>query len=1038
MLNRNAWGYGLIVWVLSVSALAADSATAPPSSTSNPTTIPPFQVPPGFVVELAAGPPLVRYPLFASFDDRGRLFVAEGTGTNLGAEELRAKKLGRIVVLEDADRDGKFDTSRVFADGLVFPQGVLWHDGDVYTASHPSLWRLEDPEGRGIATRRIELVTGFNFNGNGCDLHGPFLGPDGRIYWTDGRHGYKVRTRDGATFEGLAARIWRCRTDGTEVERICGGGFDNPVEIEFTPEGEALGTTDQGPGDCLLHYVPGGVYPMEHACLKEFTSTGPLLGAVKQYSPVLPAALCGLVRYRGVAFGSEFRGRLLSTHYMVHKIVRHELIPDGSTFRAVDTDFLTTTAHDVRLTDLVEDAEGSLLFIDMGAWFTYGFPGNPLPRPDSRGAIYRIRRASFPAWDDPWGGNIDHIAGSPSALIARLDSRLPKVQDRALARLVKLRSLALADLETAIADPAGRSAETRRNCVWALCRIGTPEALAAALPALDDPDQGVKMAAMHTFGLHRDPRAVARLRVLVTSATPPVRRKAAEALGRIGRPEAVPALLAGLQKAGDRFLEHAIIYALLEIHEPRAVRPALSDRDSRVRKAALLAIDQMAGGDLTREEVAPFLGSGNPDLERMAVRVASRRPGWSDLMQAVIRRWTESSTLSPDQDRALGEVLVELGAEAPIQQIAAEAVASLKTPAATRRRLVNAMGQARIGAFPPAWLKTLRLALADPDPNVRREVIAAAKARNLTGLDAALLGLCRQPDQPADLRIGALECIARRIGPLDVNAFAFLSSQLADTADPLLRLAVARALGLCTLDREQRIELARRMVQSRSNEIKLLLPVFAQGRDPAEGLALVDALGRSPSAVVLTPSELDRALAGYPPEVRRRAGALRAKLAARQKDKAAYLARIGIELDTLRGNPDAGHELFLSQKLGCYGCHRAVGRGGTVGPDLSRIGQIRTRPELLESIVFPDLTIAPEYRAFQVACRDGRVATGLVVREDPESITLRMTDLSELRVARRDIFELAPSATSVMPEGLEKLITRQELRNLLDFLCAQR
>ena len=48
-----------------------------------------------------------------------------------------------------------------------------------------------------LATRRTELVSGFGFSGNGCDLHGPFLGPDGRLYWTDGRHGHKVRTRDG-------------------------------------------------------------------------------------------------------------------------------------------------------------------------------------------------------------------------------------------------------------------------------------------------------------------------------------------------------------------------------------------------------------------------------------------------------------------------------------------------------------------------------------------------------------------------------------------------------------------------------------------------------------------------------------------------------------------------------------------------------------------------------------------------------------------------------------------------------------------------
>src|SRR3982751_7007402 len=86
--------------------------------------MPAFQTPPGFVVERVAGPPLVRYPLFAEFDDRGRLFVAEGTGANLSADELRARKLGRITVLEDQDRDGTYDTSRVFADSLVFPQGV--------------------------------------------------------------------------------------------------------------------------------------------------------------------------------------------------------------------------------------------------------------------------------------------------------------------------------------------------------------------------------------------------------------------------------------------------------------------------------------------------------------------------------------------------------------------------------------------------------------------------------------------------------------------------------------------------------------------------------------------------------------------------------------------------------------------------------------------------------------------------------------------------------------------------------------------------
>src|SRR3954466_3457540 len=94
---------------------------------------PRFGLPPGFVIEKVAGPPLVRYPLFACLDDRGRLFVAEGTGTNLpGPELLKLKKqLGRITMLEDTDGDGVFDRATTFADDLTFPTGVLWHDGAV-------------------------------------------------------------------------------------------------------------------------------------------------------------------------------------------------------------------------------------------------------------------------------------------------------------------------------------------------------------------------------------------------------------------------------------------------------------------------------------------------------------------------------------------------------------------------------------------------------------------------------------------------------------------------------------------------------------------------------------------------------------------------------------------------------------------------------------------------------------------------------------------------------------------------------------------
>src|SRR4051812_30659635 len=164
---RFSVGVGMATAIVVVCLTGSELSAQPPS----------FRVPPGFVVEKVAGPPLVRYPLFAAFDDRGRLFVAEGTGTNLpGAELLKlGKQLGRITLLEDGDGDGTFDRARTFADDLTFPTGVLWHDGALCAASPPCLWRFVDADGDGRAEHREALVRHFNFNGNGCDIHGPFL-----------------------------------------------------------------------------------------------------------------------------------------------------------------------------------------------------------------------------------------------------------------------------------------------------------------------------------------------------------------------------------------------------------------------------------------------------------------------------------------------------------------------------------------------------------------------------------------------------------------------------------------------------------------------------------------------------------------------------------------------------------------------------------------------------------------------------------------------------------------------------------------------
>src|SRR5262249_28677110 len=332
--------------------------------------------------------------------------------------------------------------------------------------------KLEDTDGDGKADRREEFITRFNFNGNGCDIHGPFPGPDGWMYWTDGRHGYDITTREGMRLQGLAARIWRCRFDGTGIERICGGGFDNPVELVFTETGEIIGTMDQGTGDALLHYVEGGVYPRDdQPCMAEFKMTGRPLPPITSFSAALPAALCGLVSIRSNHFGPDFQNTLITTQFNVHRLQQHLLAPSGATFACTNRDFVVSSNYDLRLSDVLEDADGSVLAVDMGAWFNYGCTTAKIAKPEVLGSIYRIRRAAAPKVDDPWGEHQKLGDAPPEELAKWLDDPRVLFRDRVIAELARRGNAAVKALGTALVGKNSavgahsRDALRRRNAL---------------------------------------------------------------------------------------------------------------------------------------------------------------------------------------------------------------------------------------------------------------------------------------------------------------------------------------------------------------------------------------------------------------------------------------------------------------------------------------------------------------------------------------------------------------------------------------------
>src|SRR5437870_3066163 len=289
-----------------------------------------FTLPAGFEIELAGGPPLVDRPIIADFDEEGRLYVTDSSGSNDKVDQQLQMKPHRIVRLEDSHGDGRFDRRTVFADRMTFPEGALWFAGSLYVAAPPSIWKLTDTDGDGVADQRVEWFQGKTLTGCANDLHGPYLGPDGWIYWCKGAFAQQTYERPGGKpFVTRASHIFRCRPDGTGLEPVMTGGMDNPVDVVFTPGGERIFTTTffQHPGggkrDGLIHAVYGGIYGKDHGVIHEPAHkwTGP--GLMPNLTHLGAAAPCGLVRYESSAFGPEYQDNIFAALFNMHKITRH-------------------------------------------------------------------------------------------------------------------------------------------------------------------------------------------------------------------------------------------------------------------------------------------------------------------------------------------------------------------------------------------------------------------------------------------------------------------------------------------------------------------------------------------------------------------------------------------------------------------------------------------------------------------------------------------------------------------------------------------
>ena len=1005
----------------------------------------PVQAADGLAVRCVAAPPLVRFPMFATFDDRGQLYVAESSGLDLYAELKAQTRKCRITRLTDRDGDGRYDTAEVFADKLVFPMGLAWREGTLYVADPPHLVALRDTNGDGRADERKEILGDFGHIDNGS-LHGLVFGPDGWLYLTMGSpDGFRIERPGREPLAGTSGALFRCRPDGSHPE-VLSRGFANLVEVDFSPTGVVIGTNNwhqqptAGLRDSLLHLVPGGIYPyVSPYGTPLFVATGEPLPALALYPAV---ALSGLTRLRTSALGRDYENCFVSAQFNARRVTRHRLEPVGSTYRAVDATLLSSSDPHFRPSDVVEDADGSLLVIDTGGWYVQHCPTNRIGEAQVPGGIYRVQRRDAPRVADPWGLAIDFSKLPIEQLISYLGDNRVAVQEKAAQALCSHGRTACAALtRSAMNDQAPEHA--RLHAIWILSRIETDEALTSLRGALRSRCLSVAEAAARAMALRASAAAEGDLTACLAGDRPlSLRLAAAEALSYCATPKSTTSLVAALAGPDiDRHIEHCLVLALHRAAAPNDLRNLLGHESPRVQQAALWLLDQPPHERLTADDVLSRIGSADTDLRRTAVNLLARHPEWAGRSIALVRKRVMAPQLSAADAQALDSLLTAFERNSEIQTLVADAVRG-GHPKARREQLLAWMATSRLAKLPEKWIEALTAAVSDAESDLVRSAVHTIGVLRLAQFDGKLLAIARNEQLASDTRIDALRGALLRHPKLDDACFKLLADELAAEAAGVRRLAAAEILGKAKLSESQ----ARWLLANVPDDPlvwPLLLPACGRLSDREVGVALVSRVGRllAQGAVELSEAQLQALVAKFPDDVRQRAKPLFGQIR-RQSES------IKLQVERYRellsgGDPGRGRTLFAGSQVACSACHRVSGEGGIVGPDLSKIGTVRSGHDLVESLVAPSATFAQGYQSFDVLTTDGRMASGVLAGGDSDQqevaagggiLVLRDAAGKELRFAASEIDQLRRSSVSIMPQGLLAKLTDDQIRDLLAYL----
>lgn len=1013
---------------------------------------------------------------------------------NLGTNFAKLTEISeKIRLIEDRDRDGRADLSSIFAEGFNraadgIGAGVLGYKGNLYYACVPDLWLLGATNDTGKATSRQSLHTGFGVHIAflGHDLHGLRIGPDGRLYFSVGDRGLNVVTREGKPLaypdEGA---ILRCELDGSNLE-VFARGLRNPQELAFDDFGNLFtgdNNSDGGDRARWVYVVEGGDsgWRIGYQTLTAPPRRGPW-NAERLWHPqhegqpayiVPPVANLGygpsgLTYYPGTGLSDQYKGRFFLADFRggassgIHSF---DVRPKGASFElGAYEQFIWESLP----TDVDFGVEGGIYFTDwVESWNKTG-----------KGRIYRVF--------DP-NTDTNQIAQTKALLNTTL-TNLPLEDLRALLghpdQRVRLEAqFAFASLgergmnQLAPIALSSTNQLTALHAIWGLgqgIRKGSSNAQFTLLIAARNTDPEIRAQAAKGLGEATIPQAGPILQPLLGDSEPRVRFFAAISLGRLKHRPAIPALFTMLEQNADAdpCLRHAAVMGLAGIADRDALRNAASHASASVRLGATLALRR-----LEDPAVTAFLDDTNIQVVAEAARAINDLPIEAALPQlaALLSKTFTDTTTKTNSVRPTG-------VEAAISSVAVE-TGITTIPEQILLRAINA--HFRLGDKTNAQaLAEFSLNESNPE-NLRAEAINALAAwanpsgrDRVTGLwrpvnprtgDAAralfttptLRSLLQSNSPP--IQIATIRAV-RQFRIKDAGP-SFFSLAMRAT-NPSVRVAALEALSKSGEERSLLLSAVRSALTSENDSIRAIATRLQAEIDPTAALSRVkdqltsESIANQRSALqalaILPEGEADQILARELDRLLQNQSAPELQLdlldAASKRQSREVLDRIQrfearrSKDDPLAsfteclqgGNAAEGRRIFFERaETFCSRCHQIGNEGGEAGPKLTGIGAHQSRGYILESIVLPNARFAEGWENVTISLKDGRSFAGKVVKENDSAIIVNNTEDGDVTINKSDI-ATRNRALSGMPEEFRQILSKQELRDLVEFLASQK